>query len=151
MVQHWLLRVGDGDHYKNSRRYNIWGIKSSNKDSKNFIKKAMPGDVLWFIKTNSGGQAIGVAVFVRLQNREVGPLIAVTRTNDELGWTKQDGDWDKEVHYTSSYDLTKCNVKTQIKSPLVIRKFNRDKVAINLPTEYDYLLKYINATEVTHN
>lgn len=115
------------------------------------MKKVMPGDVLWFIKSKSGGQVLGVAVFERFQNRELGPLIAVTRTNDELGWTKQHGVWDIEVHYTLSYDLTKCNVKTQIKGPLVIRKFNRDKVDINLPTEYDYLLKYINATEVTRN
>lgn len=145
MNEHWILRVGDGDHFWSSSKQYIWGINSNHKCSTNsFIQQVKHGDLLWFVKSGERGKLIAVSTFIELKKREVGPLIAFTATNEELGWTKQSGEWDLEVHYKALYDLRECGLFSEIKSPLVIRKYN-EKCKVNLPIEYPYLLKYIHA------
>jgi hypothetical protein len=104
------------------------------------MREIRPGDVIWFIC--SGGRAIGVATFVRFCRRELGPLISVTPTDEDLGWTKSKGEWDTEVHYTDLYDVSGCDILTHIKSPLVGRKFNPEKCAVDLLREYENIVKY---------
>ncbi len=142
MVSHWLLRIGDGEHFISSSSKNIWGICSSNSCSGTFIKEAKEGDKLWFIKSNSKGKAISVATFLTTQKRELGPLIDVSYTNEELGWVKQKGDWDIEVHYKDLYNIYDCDMCTNIQSPLVIRIYNPEKCSLNLPEEYKNIVKY---------
>ena len=48
-MNHWLLRVGDGQNFINSSDKKIWGVKS--KGHKSFLTKIQEGDILWFIKT----------------------------------------------------------------------------------------------------
>ena len=48
---HWLIRVNDGESFKNSSRYKIWGCKSNS--SKKFLQDAQAGDKLWFITNKS--------------------------------------------------------------------------------------------------
>lgn len=145
MSEHWILRVGDGDHFWSSSQRHIWGINSNHKCSTNsFIQKVKSGDLLWFVKSGEHGKLIAVSKFTELKKRELGPLIALTATNEELGWTKQHGDWDTEVHYIDLYDLRECELFSKIKSPLVIRKYN-EKCKVNLPIEYMYLIKYTKA------
>lgn len=143
------MRVGDGVHFTRSQPYLRWGINSNHPWNKAFLKRVRPGDVLWFIQSGNSGKAIGVAVFSRHCERLVGPLIAVTPTNDELGWTKDHGQWDVEVHYTDLYDLSACDVYTCIKSPLTVREFNRDKCDVNLESVYPFIVQFSKAISVS--
>ena len=52
-----------------------------------------------------------------------------------------------EIHYTNLVDLIDCNLKTEVKSPMSIRRYN-EKCKLNLPIEYKYILKYINAKKL---
>lgn len=108
-----------------------------------FIKNVKPGDILWFVKSKSDGLLIGVAKFKNINERQLGPLICVTRTNEELGWTNDEDDWDTEVHYTDLYNISKCNLLSKIKGAATIRK-NSDKCNVDLQTEYANIIKYSN-------
>jgi len=148
MTNHWLLRVGDGVHFTRSQRYMCWGVNSKHTWVRNFLRRVRPGDVLWFIKSKSEGTAIGVATYIKQNVRITGPLIALTPTNEELGWTNVEGDWDIEIHYRDLYNIGDVGIRTNIKSPLVIRLFNPEKVSIDLPTEHAGIVRYSHATKV---
>ncbi len=60
MVNHWILRVGDGTNFRNSSKFNIWRISSRYKT---FIAEAKPEDVLWFVVSGSNGKVIAVSEF----------------------------------------------------------------------------------------
>lgn len=137
MITDWLLRVGDGGNLKASSKYRIWGISSKNDY---FIKNVKPGDRLWFVKSKSQGKLIAVATYCSHNMRELGPLINVTMTNEELGWTA-----DIELHYTDLYGLNNCDLLTHIKSPMVIRKYD-EKCKVNLAVEYDHIVRYSKVT-----
>ena len=146
MATHFLLRVGDGDHFRSSSSLNTWGVTSSHSDVKGFLKIVKEGDLLWFVQSKSKGRIIGVSTFVSMNIRETGPLIAVTPTNEELGWTKKDGDWDTEIHYKNLYHLSEFNLLSKIKSPLVIRQYS-EKCKIDLPNEYKYIVRYVKSPQ----
>jgi len=142
----WLLRIGDGKHFLSSRSKHIWGVNSNHISwVPNFLREIKPGDRIWFIKSGCGGKVVGVATFVRHCPREIGPLIAVTFTNEELGWTESSGEWDTEIHYTQLYDVSECELYTNIKSPLVGRKYNPLKCTINLPETYRNIVQFSKA------
>lgn len=154
MPNHWLLRIGDGEHFKNSSTKSIWGVNSKNKEDitkdnvvvKNFLDKVKSGDILWFILGKSHGKVAAVATFTHHCKRELGPLLAITLTNEELGWTKQNGTWDTEVHYKDLYNVSKCDLLTHILSPMVVREYN-EKCVVNLPNEYPYIVRYACVTQ----
>jgi len=146
-VTHWLFRVGDGEHFISSSKQNIWGIVSSNSFGKYFIGNAKEGDVMWFVKSNSNGLLMAVATFTGIKKREVGPLVCLTATNEELGWTKTDGTWDTEVHYSNLYNLMSCGLFSSIKCPSTIRTYNADKCKVNLPVEYASIVRYSNLSQ----
>jgi hypothetical protein len=143
---HWLLRVGDGNHFTTSQRYSRWGVYSKHSWVPSFLRNVRKGDLIWFIQSKSGGKVMGVASFSHHCPRVTGPLIALTPTNDDLGWTKTDGYWDTEVHYTNLYDLSTISVPllTRIKSPLVGRTYTPEKCSVDLPTEYIYITRYLH-------
>ena len=141
MSTHWLFRIGDCEHFNSSIKYKIWGINSKNSCCKNFIKKVKSDDVLWFIKSNSQGLIYGVSKFKSLNKRIIGPLITISKTNKELGWTDTDGDWDIEIHYDNLFIIDKLNLLTDIKGPCTIRIYN-EKCKIDLEEEYKNILKY---------
>ena len=143
-IKDWILRVGDGKHFHRSSKYMTWGLSKNASSKAYFLRSVQKGDHLWFAK--SGGQLIAVATFKGHNPRETGPLIAVTLTNQDLGWTETDGDWDTEVHYTDLYNLTACDLQSRIKSPLTIRIFNSDKCKVNLPCEYQNIVRYLSST-----
>lgn len=144
MVNHWMLRVGNGKHFINSSTYNIWGINSSHSHCKYFLRTVKKGDKLWFVKNCSDGQLIAVSTYKSYNTRIVGPLIKLNLTNTELGWEK-DGNWDIEVHYENLYNITKCSLLSKIKGPCTIRLYN-EKCVIDLPNEYDNIEKYSKVT-----
>ena len=143
MTTDWLLRVGDGNNLVRSSKHKIWGIQSSNSFGKFFIRTVKPGDRLWFIKSKSQGKVLAVATFCLHKKRELGPLIDITLTNEELGWDNVDTDWtsDTEIHYTDLYNVSDCELLTHIKGTSTIRIYNA-KCLVDLACEYTYISKY---------
>tara|TARA_B110001469_G_scaffold26919_1_gene27659 strand:- start:6173 stop:6631 length:459 start_codon:yes stop_codon:yes gene_type:complete len=149
MLEHWIIRIGNGNHFISSSKFNIWGINSKDKCNTNkFIKEAHEGDILWFVTSNSKGKAISVSTFKEIKNREIGPLVSFSQTNEELGWNETEGDWDIEIHYTELYNITELNILTRIKSPRTYRRYsdNIDKIPVNLVKEYENIIKYSKIT-----
>jgi hypothetical protein len=148
MTNHWLLRVGDGKHLFSSAQFGIWGINSKNSNAQGFIgfgrkgknKKpsAKPGDIVWFIKGNSGGQAIACATFTEFVLREEGKTIS----NAELGWDTSlggsSGFWDYEVRFANFTEIINKNILTEIKAACPIRIYN-ERCKADLPRIYDSL------------
>jgi len=145
MPNHFLLRIGDGVHFKASSSKSIWGINSKHPNAKGFLKAVREGDILWFVQSGTKGKIVAVATFTGKKERIIGPLIALTFTNSELGWDKSEGEWDTEVHYKDLYNLTHCNLISGIKGPCAIRPYN-DKCKVNLITEYPQIVRYSKVT-----
>ena len=123
---HWLLRIGNGNNFKNSSRFNIWGVKQTT-NSKSFEKLVKKGDVLWFIVSRNNGQAIAFAEYINHNER--------TKTDQELGWESEPNshNWTIEINYENLTNVEDKNLYTCIVGQNVnIRKYN-DKCKINLP------------------
>lgn len=135
---HWLLRVGDGENFKNSSKFNIWGIK---KKWMSYMKDIKKGDILWFVvnKKTSGknGLAIGCAVFNCFKEREIGPLIQISQTDEELGW-KGDGEWEVEIHYKELYNIETCNILCDTRNPSSVIKNKQE----DLIEEYKLIKRF---------
>tara|TARA_Y100000389_G_C17213008_1_gene389452 strand:- start:235 stop:714 length:480 start_codon:yes stop_codon:yes gene_type:complete len=144
-LTHWLLRIGNGNHFNNSSSKYIWGINSKHSCSKSFINKVKDGDILWFVTGGSGGHLVAMATYKSMNNRIIGPLINHSFTNADLGWTEKEGDWDMEIHYKNLYNISKCSLYSGIKGNVGIRVYN-DKCKVNLLHEYINILKYSNIT-----
>ena len=138
----WILRVGDSENLISSQKYKIWGINTSTSThGKYFVKNVKPGDRLWFVPSKSHGKLVAVATYHSHNTRELGPLINITLTNKELGWTGSGWTSNVEVHYTDFYGLNDNELYTHIKGPSTIRKYN-EKCRINLAVEYSYIQRY---------
>ena len=125
---------------------NLSTSKTVDEIGKNpFIKDAEPGDLLWFVTGNSNGHIVALATYERIETRVLGPLIATTQTNDDLGWNRTEGEWDIEVHFNNLYNLTCLSLFSEIKGSVSIRRFN-DKCKVDLPTEYKNILRYSKVT-----
>jgi len=148
MTTDWILRIGDGENFISSSKYRIWGVQTNTSDDgKFFIKNIKPGDRLWFVKSKSQGKIIAVATYRSHNVRELGPLINISMSNEDLGWTGEGPNWtsDTEIHYTDLYNLSDCQLLTHIKSPKTIRKYN-EKCSVELPIEYSYITRYSKVT-----
>jgi hypothetical protein len=142
-MTHWLLRIGDGENFIRSSKYKIWGVSNTSSDSKHFIKNVKNGDILWFVQGKSKGKIMAVATYSSHNIRELGPLVNLSMSNEELGWNGGP-DWTSEIeiHYINLYNLSDCELLTYIKSPKTIRKYD-EKCKVDLAVEYNYIIKYI--------
>jgi hypothetical protein len=145
MAIHWLLRVGNGEDFIRSSSKLTWGFHSSSPSGKTFLANVTPGDVLWFVKSESKGLLMAVARLDAIKPREVGPLIAVTATNEELGWTRESEPSDMEIKYIDMFNISMCGLHSEILSPLTIRKYS-EKCKVNLPLEYANIVRYSKVT-----
>lgn len=147
MVTDWLLRVGNGENLVSSSQHKIWGINSKNSHSKFFLKNVKTNDRLWFVQSNTKGKILGVATYEYNNKRDLGPLVNITMTNEELGWIGEGTKWtsDTEIHYSNLFGLVDCNILTGIKGPTSIRKYD-EKCLVNLDFEYRNILKYSKVT-----
>ena len=138
--KHWLIRVGDGENFKNSSKHGIWGCKSST--SKTFLKDIAIGDKLWFITNKSQGQIIAAATFESHNKRILGPLVKLSMSDEELKWANTE--FDTEIQYSNLYNLNECKLNINIKSTILITKYINDtnKYDIDLSQEYKYIVKY---------
>ena len=147
MTTDWLLRVGNGDNLRRSSRHRIWGIQSTTSFGKYFIRTVRPGDRLWFVKSASNGKLIAVATYRSHNTRELGPLVNISMTSEELGWSGEGPDWtsDTEVHYSDLYGLENCELLSHIKGPSTIRRYDA-KCMIDLSGEYTHIVRYSKVT-----
>lgn len=149
MTTDWILRIGNGGNFISSSKYGIWGIQTiTSSDGKYFTKNAKLGDRLWFVTGKSNGQIFAVATYCSHNERILGPLVDVTMTNDELGWTGEGPDWtsNTEIHYTDLYNVSELELLTHIKSPKTIRKYN-EKCRVELASEYpNIVVRYSKVT-----
>jgi hypothetical protein len=141
MANDWILRIGNGKNFINSSKYNIWGISSKYKT---FISSSEPGDRLWFVLSGSNGKIIAVSEFYSLKERETGPLISLTLTNEELGWDISGEICDIQIEYKNLINLSECDLHLNIKGQTTIRLYKEDSYEIDLPLEYMYIKKYLN-------
>ena len=134
----WILRVGDGQNFNNSSNHEIWGVKSN--CCKNILKRIRSGDRLWFVKNGSGGKLIGVSIYCSHNTRVFGPLLNISMTDKELGWTSKHrvSPWDIEIHYTDLYRLEHLCLLTYIKGQTPVREYN-ENCKIDLLAEYNMI------------
>ena len=142
-MNHWLLRVGDGQNFINSSDKQIWGIQSKTNNSfLNQIKKDR--HILWFITNKSNGKILAMTEYKSHNKRELGILINITQSNEELGWSEYE--CDTEIHYNNLYNLENCNLLTNLKGMRTIRKYEKEKIDLDLNEEYKNIVKYVNIT-----
>lgn len=151
----WIIRCGNGDNLWNakSRGYTLWAINSK-KAGKSILTDARTGDTLVFVrkrdlKTGEGNrQAIAFATFVRHAERILGPLIAASPTNEDLGWTE--GEWDTEIHYRDLYDIRDCGITLDgLQTAATIMRYQKGgQVTVDLEKEYDNVCRYSKAKRV---
>jgi hypothetical protein len=137
---HWILKVADGENFKNSK-IPFWGLKAGKNDVvKNSALKIKEGDILWFLCNKSNdNKIIGMATFTKLLDKRDELLIQIKTTSCiEQGW---DGDdWDIELHYTNLYNTEKQNIKIDEKLgqfPITNYYNNKDKINEDLEKHYN--------------
>ena len=152
MVKHYILRVGDGNNFINSSNVSIWAVNSRYRS---FITNVTEGDKLWFVKNRVEGQIfngkiIAVADFVSKNERIIGPLIAITPTNNELNWDNRGGFCDIEIHYNNLYNLSDYELFTGQNNQTTISDYDNIKhnLIVDLDVEYKYILKYSNIRRI---
>ena len=132
----WIIHTGNSNNFENSSKHMRWGVDSAKR--KTFVATVSSGDRLWFIRK---GRFIAVSTFKNLVKRQLGPLIVVGLTNEELGW-EGDGSWDTEVHYVDLYNLTNLCLEPNIKGQTSLRIYDPSKCTIDLESEYANIVKY---------
>jgi hypothetical protein len=140
MITNWIFRVGDGNNFSNSSKYKIWGIQE--KISKSFINNVKDGDRLWFVNNIKGSKIIAVATYKSHNKRNLGELISISHTNEELGWNEDANKFNIEIHYINLYNLSSYDLLTYIRGPFIIRKFNSFTCEIHLEKEYVFIERY---------
>jgi hypothetical protein len=131
-MKQWIIRIGDGENFINSKR-NIYGIKDIwiNKS----VKNIEPGDVLWFLKKDV---IVGMAEFTQLFCMCDEPLIQLnTVSNSELGWTGST-DYEYQIHYKNLYLTERQNIKLSITKLGSVINYESDL----LKKHYDNFLYY---------
>ena len=121
---HYIIRVGDGVNFINSSKYNCWGLNSNNNNTKHLLKN---------IKEN--------------EKRILGPLINISKTNEELGWDNIEN-IDTIIYYDNIYNISRCNIFINLKGQNTIYKYINDKYNIDLKKEYDNIIRYSNITTI---
>jgi hypothetical protein len=139
-MTHWIIRVGDGENFRNSK-YPFWGIKrGKNGNIKSIINKINKGDILWFITSKQyGGKIIGMSEYCYFYDKLDEPLLQInTTTNEEQNWKGEDS-WSIEIHYYNLYITEKQNIECCIQCSGNILKYEtfKDKIPSNLYKHYE--------------
>jgi len=137
--QHWIIRVNDGDNFRNSK-FPFWGVKSGkNGCIKSIVTKMHVGDILWFLTSKKyGGKFIGMSEYKGFFDKNDEPLLQInTKTNEEQNW-KGNEDWNIQIHYCNLYITERQNISACIKCAGVILKYEtfKDKIDGDLYEHY---------------
>tara|TARA_B100001027_G_C16148581_1_gene277024 strand:+ start:113 stop:586 length:474 start_codon:yes stop_codon:yes gene_type:complete len=123
-IKHWLIRVNDGENFRNSK-YPFWGVKRGKGGSiKTIVNKIKKGDILWFMTSKKyGGKLIGMSEFTNYYDKQNEPLIRVnTYSNKEQNWKGKDN-WDIQIHYENLYVTEKQNIEASIQCGGIILEY----------------------------
>jgi len=136
---HWIIRVNDGENFRNSK-YPFWGMKrGKNGCIKTIITKLKKGDILWFLTSKPyGSKIIGMSEYCGFYDRNDEPLLYInTKTNEEQNWTG-DENWDIQLHYCNLYITEKQNITGCIPCGNIILKYETFKNKINSDLYQEY-------------
>jgi len=137
---HFIIRVADGNNFKNSV-HPFWGLKNNFNRTKGYILNNIKhGDILWFCTNKkNGGKAIGMAEYNILYDRDDEPLIQInTYSNKEQGWEGAD-DWSLQMHYQKLYNTEKQDIKVILSGPMPVIEYKPDnKNQINVDNLYKH-------------
>jgi hypothetical protein len=131
-MQHYIIRVKDGNNFRNSK-LPYWAMKSGkNGCIKSVIKKIKPGSILWFLTSKKyGSQIIGMAQYCRFYDINDEPLLQInTISNEDQNW-KGDECWNIQIHYTNLYITEKQNIYGCISHSSSILEYEKYKEKIN--------------------
>jgi hypothetical protein len=120
----WIIRVSDGNNFRNSK-LPFWGVT---KKWKSYIDKFSQGDIIWFLTPKKyGGKAIGVAEYTEYYDKNNEQLISInTYSNKDQNW-KGDKCWDIQIHYKNLYITEKQDIKMIIQCGSTILKYKTFK------------------------
>ena len=119
MVKHYLNCVGsidEGSNFDNSmvkRDTPYWGLGSFSGIANTINADLERGEtvIMWLrpsrksCKKKYGDERfVGAFKVTKILKREVGPLIALDPTNEELGW--RGGNWEFIIHYSKYFNIS---------------------------------------------
>jgi hypothetical protein len=130
---HWILHIGNGQHFANSFPQKIWGINSEVGGGGVFLREGRAGDILWFVKSGAGRRIYAVATVVKITQQ--GPSAA------ELGWDYEAGVWDTFVYYDDFRNLSACEIITTFKGQSSVTKY-RGNSEPSLPDLWADIVKF---------
>lgn len=115
--RHWVINLGKNGGLENfnasvplGSTRGVWGTNMGSADARTcrFASLASVGDVIWFLGQGEKGDGWNKPVIAvgklgsMPRERELGPLVAIDRTDQEIGWTgPMAGSW------THTYDVEK--------------------------------------------
>ena len=147
---HWLLFIGDGENFKNSSKFKIWGIKSTGSPNSSFLRNVREGDLLWFIQSKTKGKVLALATFTSMEQRGNEPLLEQW-PDDVLGWTGKDIHlYENLIHYDNLFNLENIPKPyyTHLKGSAPIRKLQRDtECAVDLPRVYENITSLLHPVD----
>jgi hypothetical protein len=152
-VNHWLLRVGDGNNFINSSELGIWAVSLR---CNSFREQSKEGDILWFIKSKDpknknelNGKVIAVATLVSKIIREEGPLICLTPTSEELRWNGTGGHCGLLIYYKNLYNLSDCDLYTGQKNQTTVCNYEnvKDTLSEDLIIAYENICRWSKVTQ----
>ena len=138
-TSHWIIRVGDGENFRNSK-HPFWGVKRGiNGCIKTIVNKLKPGDILWFMTSKLyGGKLIGMSEYTcNYDKDDVSSIQRNTYSNDEQNW-KGGEDWVIQIHYKNLYITEKQNIEACIQCAGIILEYEtfKDKIKYDLYNEH---------------
>jgi hypothetical protein len=125
---HWLIRVQDGENFRNSK-YPFWGVKKGHHGNiKTIVNKFQSGDILWFITSKKyGGKIIGMSEYTCYYDKDDEPLIPIhTYYNKEQNWLG-DEKWSIQIQYKNLYNTEKQNIEAIIQCAGIILEYETFK------------------------
>tara|TARA_Y100001958_G_scaffold159634_1_gene162131 strand:+ start:1799 stop:2287 length:489 start_codon:yes stop_codon:yes gene_type:complete len=137
--KHWIIRVGDGINFRNSK-YPFWGVVRGRCGSqKTNVKKIKKGDILWFLTSKKyGAKIIGMSEYCEFYDREDEPLIQInTMTNEQQNWIGNI-EWDIQIHYCNFYNTEKQNITGIFRHPQSIIDYYKFKDCLNKDLDIEY-------------
>lgn len=142
---HWIIRVGDGINFKNSK-YPFWGMKKgSGGGIKTMASKIKTGDILWFVTNKKyGGYLIGMAEFKDMFDKEDEPLVEInTQSNLTQNWVGDDN-WKLQINYKNLYNTEKQKIKCIVQCAAIILNYEtfKNKIRENLYEHYSNFIYY---------
>tara|TARA_B100000963_G_C22606621_1_gene662820 strand:- start:1463 stop:1924 length:462 start_codon:yes stop_codon:yes gene_type:complete len=148
---HWIIRVGDGINFKNSK-YPFWGMKKgSGGGIKTLASKIKRGDILWFVTNKKhGGYIIGMAEFINMFDKDDEPLVEInTQSNLKQNWVGNDN-WKLQVNYKNLYNTEKQKIQCIIQCAAIILNYERfkEKITANLYEHYKNYIYYAEPIKI---